>query len=42
MYLHNNPDRAGLCAYAEDHKCITALLYSSGEDKFGFIEPLYF
>jgi REP element-mobilizing transposase RayT len=41
-YLHNNPVRAGLCAYAEDYKYSTASLYSSGEDRFGFIEPFYF
>jgi len=42
VYLHNNPVRAGLCAYAEEYKYSTASLYSSGEDRFGFIEPLYF
>jgi putative transposase len=41
-YLHNNPVRAGFCVYAEDYKYSTASLYSSGEDKFGFIEPFYF
>ena len=41
-YLHNNPVRAGLCAYAENYKYSTASHYVSGEDKFGFIEPIYF
>ena len=41
-YLHNNPVRAGLCAYAENYKYSSASIYISGEDKFGFIEPLYF
>jgi len=41
-YLHNNPVRAGLCAYAEDYKYSTAALYMGGEDRFGFIEPFYF
>jgi hypothetical protein len=42
VYLHSNPVRAGLCAYAEDYKYSTASLYSSGKDRFGFIEPIYF
>ncbi len=42
MYLHNNPVRARLYSSEEDCKYSTASLYSSGEDKFRFIEPLYF
>jgi REP element-mobilizing transposase RayT len=34
VYLHSNPVRAGLCAYAEDYKYRTASHYVCGEDQF--------
>ena len=36
-YLHQNPVRAGLCKFAEEHKYSSALFYKTGIDNWGFL-----
>ena len=36
-YIHENPVRAGLCAYPTEYKYSSALLYKTGIDNWGFL-----
>lgn len=36
-YLHNNPVRAGVCEFPKQHKYISARMYQSGIDVWGFL-----
>jgi putative transposase len=36
-YLHQNPERAGLCKHAEDYKYSSVLFYETGMDNWGFL-----
>jgi hypothetical protein len=42
MYLYDSCLNARSCVHMEDHKCSTASLYSSSEERLDFIEHFYF
>ena len=35
--MHENPVRAGICRYPEQHKYSSALFYQTGIDNWGFL-----
>ena len=37
-YIHNNPEAAGLCNYAEEYKFSSASFYLIGHSEFDFVE----
>jgi putative transposase len=41
-YIHNNPVKAGLCAFPEDYLYSTARLYNGDLNQWKFVTPLYF